>query len=60
MEKTLILGKVEGRRRMEWQRMRRLDSITDSLSMNQSELQETVMDREGWHAAVNRVIKSQT
>ena len=60
LEKTLILGKVEGKRRMGWQRMRRLDSITDSLSMNQSELQETVMDREGWHAAVNRVVKSQT
>ena len=60
MEKTLILGKVEGKIRMGWQRMRKLDSITDSLNMNRSKLQETVMDREAWHAAVNGVVKSQT
>ena len=59
MEKTLILGKVEGKIRMGWQRMRKLDSITDSLNMNRSKLQETLMDREAWHAAVNGV-KSQT
>ena len=63
--KNWLIGKdpnagKDWRRRRGWQRMRRLDSITDSLSMNQSELQETVMDREGWHAAVNRVVKSQT
>ena len=60
LEKTLNLGKVEGKRRMKWQRMRRLDSITDSLNTNRSKLQETVMDREAWHAAVNGVKKSQT
>ena len=60
LEKTLILGKVEGKRRMGWQRMRKLDSITDSLNMNWSKLQEIVMDGEAWHAAVNGVVKSQT
>ena len=59
LEKTLNLGKVEGKRRMKWQRIRRLDSITDSLNTNRSKLQETVMDREAWHAAVNGVKKSQ-
>ena len=60
LEKTLILGKVEGKRRMGWQRMRKLDSITDSLNMNWSKLQEIVMDGEAWHAAVIGVVKSQT
>ena len=59
LEKTLILGKVEGKIRMGWQRMRKVASITDSLNMNRSKLQETLMDREAWHAAVNGV-KSQT
>jgi len=54
-----MLGKVEGQRR-EWQRMRWLDSITDSMNMNLSKLQEIVEDRGGWHAAVDGVSKSRT
>ena len=60
LEKTLMLRKIEGKRRRQWQRMSQLDGITDIVDMNLSKLQDMVRDRGAWHAAVHGVAKSQT
>ena len=60
MEKAMTLGKIEGKRRRGQQRIRRLDSVSDSMDMNISKLLETVEDKEAWHATVHGIVKSQT
>ena len=60
LEKTLMLGKIEGRRRRRWQRMRWLDTMIDSMDMNLRKLQEIVKERKAWHAAVHGIANSQT